>query len=110
KIYNILSLGIPFLYIGPEASHITDIIRGSSYGESAFFARHGEVERVISQIVCTAKAPVPAAVRHLQTALRFSHAILVPRLIEVITRKPRQAGSQTQDRKHHAAAMGSPNS
>jgi colanic acid biosynthesis glycosyl transferase WcaI len=43
KIYNILTLGIPYLYIGPETSHITEM-------NPAFTATHGDVDRTVHHI------------------------------------------------------------
>ena len=48
KVYNILSVGAPVLYIGPEPSHVTDI--ASQHGKF-FCARHGEVEAVVAAIL-----------------------------------------------------------
>ena len=36
KVYNILRLGIPFLYIGPAESHVTDLIQQGSQGYWSF--------------------------------------------------------------------------
>ncbi|HEU4506929.1 MAG TPA: glycosyltransferase family 4 protein [Pyrinomonadaceae bacterium] len=47
KVYNILSVGAPVLYIGPEPSHITDI--ASQHGKF-FLTRHGDVDAVIAAI------------------------------------------------------------
>ena len=41
KVYNILSVGAPVLYIGPAPSHITDL--ASQHGRF-FLTRHGDVE------------------------------------------------------------------
>lgn len=50
KIYNILALGTPALYIGPEHSHIGDLI--ARYGQPSWLrgARHGDVEQVVRHI------------------------------------------------------------
>jgi hypothetical protein len=47
KVYNILTIGAPILYIGPEPSHVTDI--ASQHGRF-FLARHGDVDAVVSAI------------------------------------------------------------
>ena len=47
KVYNIMSVGAPILYIGPEPSHITDI--ASQHGKF-FLTRHGDVDRVTAAI------------------------------------------------------------
>jgi glycosyltransferase involved in cell wall biosynthesis len=48
KVYNILAVGAPALYIGPEPSHVTDI--ASQHG-TFFRARHGEVDAVVGAIL-----------------------------------------------------------
>ncbi|HET7113925.1 MAG TPA: glycosyltransferase family 4 protein, partial [Pyrinomonadaceae bacterium] len=47
KIYNIMSVGAPTLYIGPHPSHITDL---ASSNYQIFFARHGETRDVVTHI------------------------------------------------------------
>jgi glycosyltransferase involved in cell wall biosynthesis len=49
KIYNILVTGIPALYVGPEASHITDIANSNPALPIAQF-QHGDVMGVAAQI------------------------------------------------------------
>ena len=46
KIYNILAVGLPFLYIGPEVSHITEIMPAGR----AWAARHGDVDAVVAAV------------------------------------------------------------
>jgi putative colanic acid biosynthesis glycosyltransferase WcaI len=86
KIYNILSIGTPALYIGPAKSHITDIF--SKMGESGFArsAGHGDVEAVTrhilnavesSDLVSNVRTTTPAA-------LAFSKNAVLPRLIEAL--------------------------
>jgi len=48
KVYNILAVGAPALYIGPEPSHVTDI--ASQHG-TFFRARPGEVDAVVGAIL-----------------------------------------------------------
>ena len=43
KVYNIRTLGIPFLYVGPRDSHIGDL-------EPTFAAAHGDVHGVVRHI------------------------------------------------------------
>ncbi|HET6977622.1 MAG TPA: glycosyltransferase family 4 protein [Pyrinomonadaceae bacterium] len=75
KVYNILSIGAPVLYVGPEPSHITDIAmqRGQF-----FITRHGEVDAIVKSIsqVRQSKRPDPV--------LSFSKQTLLPELIAVI--------------------------
>jgi colanic acid biosynthesis glycosyl transferase WcaI len=50
KIYNILTVGAPVLYVGPEPSHLADIL--ASMGGSPHTARvaHGRPEDAVAQI------------------------------------------------------------
>ena len=50
KIYNILMLGIPILYIGPKEGHIPDLASPQARGEWFFEAAHGEVEVTVNHI------------------------------------------------------------
>ena len=47
KVYNIMSVGAPVLYIGPAPSHVTDI---ASQNGRFFFTCHGDVEGVTAGI------------------------------------------------------------
>ncbi len=42
KVYNIMSVGAPVLYIGPQPSHVTDI--ASQQQGKFFLTHHGDVE------------------------------------------------------------------
>lgn len=84
KIYNILRLGIPFLYIGPPESHVTDLVPEHVVKDWARLARHAEVDAVVSHIL-QAAADGP---RRYETAIRlsekFSQKGLVKQLMNVI--------------------------
>src|ERR1700674_3386421 len=49
KVYNIRALGIPYLYIGPVDSHVTDLA-------PSFTAVHGDVDGVARHIQTAAAA------------------------------------------------------
>ena len=46
KIYNIMAVGAPALYIGPQPSHVTDIA-----SPNIFLTRHGDVSSVAESIL-----------------------------------------------------------
>jgi colanic acid biosynthesis glycosyl transferase WcaI len=85
KVYNIMSLGLPFLFIGPEQSHGGDLSRRLGGTDYARLSQHGEVERVIAHIRDAAAkgAPVPSEASR-ALAAEFSHSVLCPRLVQVI--------------------------
>jgi colanic acid biosynthesis glycosyl transferase WcaI len=50
KVYNILKIGSPFLFIGPEKSFVSEIIDGQDGEQFAVSARHGEIDKVVGCI------------------------------------------------------------
>lgn len=85
KIYNVLAVKKPFLYIGPNESHVTDIIRQSS----AYVSSHGDVEGVVANILRARRDAV--APRGDELEVLFSKDRLVPQIIKAIE----QMGEQT---------------
>lgn len=57
KIYNILAVGSPFLFIGPAECHVSDLIAGTSYTEPAMLANHGESQKVANLIAEFSQRP-----------------------------------------------------
>lgn len=63
KIYNILAVGSPFLFVGPEESHLSDLVAQLHKESIALSARHGEAKEVadlISAAVVQRRLPEPA--------------------------------------------------
>lgn len=72
KVYNILSVGAPVLYVGPEPSHVTDI--ASQHGQF-FMCRHGDVDAVVKAIAEARRHERPRPV------MSFSKQTLLSELI-----------------------------
>jgi glycosyltransferase involved in cell wall biosynthesis len=84
KVYNALALGIPFLYIGPESSHIGDLIGTPSPAWMAH-AEHGDVARVIRAITQAASSSFTAPrVAEQSIAKKFSQEALMPVMFKVL--------------------------
>jgi len=84
KVYNIMSIGAPTLYIGPTPSHVTDI--ASRQQGKFFITNHGDVNGVI-------KAVREAMKQHeRQPVISFAKHTLLPQLIDVI-----ETGQDLQD-------------
>jgi len=83
KVYNILSVGAPVLYIGPGPSHVTDI---ASQQGKFFLTRHRDTEGVVAAILEATQC------RERQPRTPFAKQHLLPQLIEVI-----EAGNDLQD-------------
>ena len=76
KVYNIMSIGVPTLYIGPTPSHVTDI---ASQQQGRFFlASHDDVEGVTAAII------EAMDLHERQPADSFAKHTLLPQLIDVI--------------------------
>ncbi len=85
KVYNIRALGIPYLYIGPADSHISEM-------EPTFVARHGEVEAVMRHIE-TAAASRLVRVAPIVERNQHSHHRLVTKMVLTIEAGPRRTAA-----------------
>lgn len=81
KIYNILAVGSPTLYIGPEASHIVDIADDQTDG--FIHAAHGDIQKVVESIVSAARSRPEREVIQ-RNSTRFAKQQLLSTLINVI--------------------------
>jgi hypothetical protein len=85
KLYNILTVGSPFLYIGPRESHITEIAAQSNGSYRAFSATHGDVEKVVASIREELKRKRRVEERRIpEIAATFSRKALLPRLMRLL--------------------------
>ncbi len=86
KVYNLLQVGVPMLYLGPEISPVADIMERTKQTRCWAHARHGDVDAVV------------AAIRHLRQLRRsfsadsggaiepWSQGAILPSLIQEIER------------------------
>ncbi len=84
KVYNILAVGAPLLYIGPQWSHITDLVADLQGDRSVLLAGHGEAESVIREILEAAQHPGADRSYARELAGRFSRQVLVPQMIRAL--------------------------
>lgn len=90
KIYNVLAVKKPFLYIGPNESHVTDIIRQSE----AYVSSHGDVEGVVANILRAMKNSALDLTCGAQVEETFSKEQLLPQMISAIERSDGHAKSR----------------
>ncbi len=84
KVYNIIAIGAPFLYIGPEESHVSDLLREHRKDLNAHSVRHGAVEEVVRHLQAAAAAgPGRFSTSHEMTS-SFSSHVLLPRMVSVL--------------------------
>jgi glycosyltransferase involved in cell wall biosynthesis len=87
KIYNMLAVGAPFLYVGPAESHITDLQQYPEIAQMGRFVRHGDVDQVVDVITQLASdfasgaSSRPGRPADLD---RFSQRSLMPMMIELV--------------------------
>jgi glycosyltransferase involved in cell wall biosynthesis len=94
KIYNILKLGVPFLYIGPASSHVTDMLPDGADGDWAHVFRHGDAEGVANCIERCARGGARRAEEEICLARAFSSERLVPRFLALFPTASGRSSSQ----------------
>ncbi|MGZ8846609.1 MAG: glycosyltransferase family 4 protein [Pyrinomonadaceae bacterium] len=102
KIYNILSVGVPFLFIGPGESHVTDIIANMADSEVAMHAHHGEAKRIAEIILNSSQQPTGGIPVSIPEASAFLADTIYARFINVIE----YAGRKTTEAAKLEAAAG----
>jgi hypothetical protein len=86
KIYNIMGLGIPFLYIGPPQSAVVDLLPPNAPVAWAYLARHGDVNRVVEQILAAFRCGEGARFHEeSRLAQRFAQELLIPKMTGLVT-------------------------
>lgn len=107
KIYNILTIGTPFLYLGPRESHMGDLIARLNDPGRAMQSVHGR-SGTVSQMISDAAARQNAdnrfeanerAVRsaQLDLAASFSKAKLLPKFIKEVEAVGSRPGASTTE-------------
>ena len=84
KIYNILQVESPLLYIGPQPSHISEILQALDGKSPSVWAKHGDVDRVMEHIRSQQGMVRPNGERGVPRAGNFSKATLLPQLVAVL--------------------------
>jgi len=85
KLYNILSVEAPFIYFGPEQSHIADIVRDMDSPDTASRVAHGDVEGALRTIrAAAARQERGAPEVYSRVAAGFSQGQLLPQMIAVL--------------------------
>ena len=85
KIYNILSMAAPVIYIGPKPSHVTEILDRLGDEHPSIRVAHGEAEVLANQIqdlrqkMVGDRRPLPTEV-----TAAYSKGVLLPELIGVL--------------------------
>jgi len=85
KIYNILTVAAPVLYIGPSPSHLSEILKALNGEYNHASAAHGDVDQIVKHIK---RARQEAAAHDRKVPVRvlsnFSKETVLPKLIGVL--------------------------
>ena len=92
KVYNIIAIGAPFLYIGPAESHVSDLFQNTAEGVNARPALHGAVALIVAHIQESAHAGPVRVAGVTSVNNLFAQKTLLPRLINVLEQAVEQAG------------------
>ncbi|CAN5772185.1 glycosyltransferase family 4 protein [soil metagenome] len=85
KIYNILSLGSPFLCICPTECHLTELVTRVTDKRYAMTVQHGEVDNLVKLLLLRSKEGGHAPSIELSAlGAQFSRAMLSPRFVRLI--------------------------
>jgi len=107
KIYNILAIGTPFLYLGPKESHMGDIIARLNDPRSAIQSVHGRPD-VVSELISNAALALngdncfAAKQRSVRSgpsnlAADFSKTMLLPKFIKEVEGVAAEPGASTSE-------------
>jgi hypothetical protein len=85
KLYNILRVGSPFLYIGPAESHVSEMAAQLDTSHPAYLAAHGNAGMVVQHILTALNQTLEVKHRTVpQLASAFSRQALLPRMISLL--------------------------
>jgi colanic acid biosynthesis glycosyl transferase WcaI len=105
KVYNIVGIGAPLLYIGPAESHISDLCQQHTIGLSMRSALHGDVDQVTAHIQAAAAAGPFRVAGAEEVALHFSYHTLLPRMISVLEHTVAEVNLGTETITHARASQ-----
>ena len=89
KLYNVLQVAAPVLYIGPAESHITDLLSQSEAGIEYYAAQHDDVPAVVRHIQMAASRQEPNIRELPKAAQQFSASKLLPQITAALTAEQR---------------------
>jgi len=87
KLYNIMTIGCPVLYVGPPESHVTQTLGAvspSDEGYVSYTVAHGDVASVEESVLKQASRSSNCRPQPPKIVGRFSKQTLLPRMIDVL--------------------------
>ena len=89
KVYNILAVGAPMLYIGPAQSHVTELFGTLGRGRRLYSAEHSDVDAVVQQILKARERGFSPPITAYSTPV--SRDSLLPRMVAAVTGEQHQS-------------------
>ena len=84
KVYNLLSLGLPWVGIGPTESHLGDLLKELGPESGCEAVRHEDTAGLVKLIFDRKKNPKAAKDRLRSVGRGYQDSILVPKLAKII--------------------------
>jgi len=82
KVYNIMAIGSPMLYIGPEESHVTDL--APQFNGQLLRAKHNDHDRVVSHIIRSSLSSSERRQPQSNNTSPYSKEGLLPQLCAIV--------------------------
>jgi putative colanic acid biosynthesis glycosyltransferase WcaI len=89
KIYNILAVGAPALYIGPAQSHVTELFGTKDRVHRLYSAEHSDVDTVVQQILSAQERGFFPPTANCKSPVGKDS--LLPRMMAIVTGEELQA-------------------
>jgi len=93
KVYNLLSLGLPWVGLGPKESHLGDLLKELGESSGCVGVRHGDGAALAKLIQERTAKPVSESARLKKVGEQFRQSVLAPRLAKIIV----EAGKRNRD-------------
>ena len=84
KVYNLLSLGLPWVGVGPKESHLADLLKELGESSGCVGVRHGDSAALARLIQERAKKLVSDPARLKKVGEKFREGVLAARLAKII--------------------------
>lgn len=95
KIYNVLRVGSPLLYVGPKPSHVSEILDELGGRVACGWAGHGEVHKLVGHILrLKQEAPRRDGKNPAPPAGRFAQERLLPDLVDLLESLGKARGTE----------------
>ena len=97
KVYNLLSLGLPWVGLGPKESHLGDLLKEMGESSGCANLRHGDGSALARLIQERAAKPVSDPARLKKVGEQFRQSVLAPKLAKIIVEATGKSRDEDED-------------